>query len=280
MRYRGIKIGTVTDISIDPDDPAKVLTIVEIDGDVPIRQGDEASLALQGITGIAYVGIDGAQAGDPPLKAEKGRKRPVIPSRPSGIEQIFAGAPELLGKAIEVTDNLTKLLGEENQQSISGILADMKVLTGTLAGQETSINSVLLSLESSAADIAATMQEARKLVARTDAVIDDATETLAVGRGALVGIDQIVTRDAGALIDELRQASRDLAAVTGVMARVAENNEEDLDSFAADGLGEFRRFITEGRLLIASLSRLTERLESGGAQSLLGLQGAEVERDK
>ncbi|WP_416900269.1 MAG: MlaD family protein [Minwuia sp.] len=280
VRYRGIRIGSVTDIGLDPEDPSKALTVVEVDGKTPIREGDVATLKPQGITGVVFVNIEGAEAGAKPLREISDERIPVIPSKKGDIEILFASAPELLDKAIRVTDNLARILGPENQQSIQGILADLKTLTGTISGQKASIDNVLKSLESSAADIAATMQEARKVVGRVDVVLDDASETLAVGRGALAGIDQMVTRDGGAMLGELKQASADLAAVTGALARIVENNEGDLDSFANDGLWEFRRFINEGRLLIASISRLTERLESGGAQSLLGVQGSEVERDK
>jgi len=278
VRYRGIKIGSVTSIAIDPDNPARVLTTVEVDGTTRLREGDVARLALQGITGIAYVNVEGATGRSPPLTAPPGGGNPVIPSAPSNIEKLFAGAPELLAQAITVTERLGQMLGDDNQQSIKGILADLKVVTGTLSGQENRVDNVLTSLESSAADIAATMQQARVLVTRATGAIDDVTETMAVGRGALVGIDQVITQDAGALIAELRQTNRDLSLITSSLGKVVDNNHENLDSFVQDGLGEFRRFITEGRLLIASLSRLTERLETGGAGSLLGLQGAEEER--
>jgi len=278
VRYRGIRIGNVTDIRIDPEDPSKVLTRVEIGGDAPIRKGDVASLALQGITGIAYINIDGAQAGAPPLASVSRRGIPVIPSKQSNIEKLFSSAPELLTKAIEVTDNLARLLGDDNQASIAGILADLKTLTGTLAGQENRVDNVLISLESSAADIAATMSATRELVGRVDVLLDDASETLAVGRGAISGIDQVITHDVGGLIRELKTASENLNAITTTLARVTANNEEELDSFATDGLADLRRFVNEGRLLFASISRLTERLESGGAQSLLGVRGAVEER--
>jgi phospholipid/cholesterol/gamma-HCH transport system substrate-binding protein len=278
VRYRGIKIGSVTDIVIDPDDPARVLATVEIDGETPIREGDVASLQLQGITGVAYVNIDGARAGSEPLTAAEGRQRPVIPSRRSEIERLFAGAPELLNRAISVTERLAEVLDEDNQQSISGILADLKTVTGALAGDGVRIESILVSLESSAADIAQTMQEARRIAGRMDGVLDDATETLAVGRGALAGIDQVVTHDAGALIAELRATNLELYGIAETFSGVVADNEEQIESFATDGLGETQRLITEARLLIASLARVVERLETDGAQSLFGVQGAVEER--
>ncbi len=279
VRYRGIKIGSVTDIQIDPDNPVRVLTQVEIKGDVTIRQGDVAQLALQGITGIAYVNVEGATGRSPPLEPPSTGGNPIIPSAPSNIEKLFQSAPQLLSQAIEVTDRLARLLDDDNRESIAGILADLKSVTGALAGQDNRVESVLMSLESSASDIALTMKAARQLVGKVDTSLDDLSETMAVGRGAMVGFDQSINLGGGALITELRQTNRDLAAMTGALGTVLGNNEENLDSFVNDGLGEFRRFVTEARLLIASLSRLTERLETGGAGSLLGLPGATEERN-
>lgn len=278
VRYRGIKIGSVTAINIDRRDPSQVRTQVEIDNELPIREGDVATLKLQGITGVAYVNIEGAAAKSPPLTAPPLAERPIIPSAPSDIEKLFSGAPELLTRAILVTERLADLLGDENQQSVAGILKDLKVVTGTLAGQDARIDSVLKSLESSAGDIAATMKSARELAERSSVVIDDATETLAVARGAISGVDQVVSKDGGALIGELRQTNREVEQMVSTLNTMLQSNQEYINSFASDGLGEFQRFITEARLLIASLSRLTERLEAGGAQSLLGNEGAVVER--
>lgn len=280
VRYRGIKVGSVTDIRIDPDDPTRVRTVVEIGEEVPIREGDIATLKLQGITGVAYVNIEGASARSPQLTAPPLASRPIIPSAPSDIEKLFSGAPELLSRAILVTEQLTELLGSDNQDSISGILSDLKTVTGTLAGQDMRIDSVLRSLDSSAADIAATMKSARALVERSSGVIDDTEETLAVARGAMAGVDQVVTRDGRALIGELRQTNRDLGEMMSTLNGLLQSNEDYLSSFANDGLGEFQRFVTEARLLIASLSRLAERLETGGAQSLFGNEGAVVDRDQ
>lgn len=278
VRYRGIKIGSVTDIVIDPRDPSQVKTTVEIDEDVLIREGDVATLKLQGITGVAYVNIEGAAAKSPPVKAPPLAERPIIPSAPSDIEKLFSGAPELLTRAILVTERLADLLGQENQESVSGILTDLKTVTGTLAGQDMRIDSVLKSLDESAADIAATMKAARELVESSSGVIADTKETLSVARGAIAGVDQVVSKDAGQLLSELRATNQEIGEMMSTLNGLLQDNEQYLSSFANDGLGEFQRFITEARLLVASLSRLTERLEAGGAQSLFGNEGAVVER--
>ncbi|MDF1720192.1 MAG: MlaD family protein [Minwuia sp.] len=270
VRYRGIRIGRVGDIEIDSDDPSQVRATVEISNNLVIKEGDVARLKLQGITGVAFVSIEGAVAGSPPLGTPPLAKRPIIPSAPSELEKLFSGAPELLGRAIVVTERLADLLGEDNQAQFAGILADLKVLTGTLASQQAGIANTLQAMERSAASVASAASKA-------DALIDDMAETMSVARGAMIGIDQTVSRDLGALIAELRATNQDMAGVMASANRIVQRAEEPLVGFTQDGLGEAQRFITEARLMVAAISRLTERLETGGAQTLLGVEGAEVD---
>ena len=57
--YRGIPVGRVADIRIDPADVETVLVAVDLERDTPIKEDTVASLELQGLTGIAYVQLEG-----------------------------------------------------------------------------------------------------------------------------------------------------------------------------------------------------------------------------
>ena len=45
VKYRGITVGEVTSISIDPTDVTRVLVTIEIEAETPVRVGDEYSPA-------------------------------------------------------------------------------------------------------------------------------------------------------------------------------------------------------------------------------------------
>ena len=49
--YRGIPVGRVAEIRIDPDNVENVLVTVEIDRETPIKQDTVATLEMQGLTG-------------------------------------------------------------------------------------------------------------------------------------------------------------------------------------------------------------------------------------
>jgi phospholipid/cholesterol/gamma-HCH transport system substrate-binding protein len=53
--YRGIPVGRVADIRINPDNVEAVLVTIEVDRETPIKEDTVATLEFQGLTGIAYV---------------------------------------------------------------------------------------------------------------------------------------------------------------------------------------------------------------------------------
>ena len=78
VQYRGIPVGAVTGMRIDPENVERVLVTIEIRAETPIKTDTQATLALQGITGVAYVQLTGGTQDAPFLTAERGQKRPVI----------------------------------------------------------------------------------------------------------------------------------------------------------------------------------------------------------
>ncbi|MDO8902802.1 MAG: MlaD family protein, partial [Phenylobacterium sp.] len=57
VHFNGIKVGEVTDISLDRTNPSRVISRIRVNSDVPIRVDSYATLEPQGITGLNYVQI-------------------------------------------------------------------------------------------------------------------------------------------------------------------------------------------------------------------------------
>jgi len=279
VRYRGIRVGEVVDISIDPADPARVQTLVEIDGSVPIRQGDVAKLTAQGITGLAFINIQGALAKNAPLTPVQGQEYAEIPSQASDLEKLFSDTPQLINRAILVAERLADFLGQDNQQNVQNILADVSAITRALADQQGRIDRVLAALEGASSDVSKTLASARNVADRSVTLVDEAGKTMRGVRQAAGTFNSVMGRDVKTLVAELRASNRDLKKLLGSASGLVGDNSSAIEDFATDGLGDVRRLVTEARLLVASMQRVMERLETGGAQSLLGLEGAEVKAE-
>lgn len=267
VRYRGLKVGSVISIRIDPDDPTRARVRVEIDSRTPIREGDTAALRLQGITGVSFVDIEGASADSPPLTAKAAEEVPVIPSRPSQIDRLVQGAPQLINRATVLVEQITLLFNEDNRSLITGLLSDLKTLTGTLASRRENLERIIDNMDQASADIAVTVASLNELARKAELVLDESQGAFADLRGLLGNTDAMVEADLRPLIADIRGTAKSLSALAANANAILSQNKDTLNEFASDGLNEFTRFITETRLLVAGLTRIVDRFESDGARA-------------
>jgi phospholipid/cholesterol/gamma-HCH transport system substrate-binding protein len=256
--YRGIPVGRVGDIRIDPDDVETVLVTVEVERATPIKADTVATLEFQGLTGIAYVQLRGGTQASARLDPNA-RTPPRIASRRSALERVFESTPELLARTVAVVDRLSLLLTDENMASLAGILRNVETVTATLAERSAEVDAVLAGAAEMSGEIQGTAAELRQL----------ATDL----RHLTGRLDQQIDGVGGALGDtfsELRGAASSTAGAAGRLEQILGELEQPVDDFAATGLYEFTQLIGETRLLVAALSRITKEFERDPAGFLIG----------
>ncbi|MBR7801695.1 MlaD family protein [Undibacterium fentianense] len=124
VRYKGIKVGKVTDIDFDPKVPGQLLLSLDIVSDTPITQSTFASLGYQGVTGIAYIELDddGSQPAavirDPQLGAR-------IPLRPGLLQEVEKRGLAILSQTEEISRSLNRLLSLDNQKILTNTVQQM-----------------------------------------------------------------------------------------------------------------------------------------------------------
>jgi len=260
VEYRGIPVGGVVDMRIDPENVERVLVTIEVAAGTPIREDTEATLALQGITGLSFIQLTGGTQQSPPLRPPSGRDRAVIPSHPSQLSALIDAAPELLERTINVVAQLEKLLSEGNLKSISNTLGNLETVTGDMVASGDEIESMLK-------EGAATMAELRTVTERASVV-------MASIQGDVGGL----AKETRLVLAEVRKAVARMAVASDEIATFLSDNRGPLSDFSGTGLYEFSQLMAEARVLVAALSRLTEQIERDPARFLFGdqQQGVEV----
>ncbi len=108
----------------------------------------------------------------------------MIPTKPGGLGEILTNAPLLLERLATLTERLTLLLSDENQASISGILANTERLTDNLADASPQ-------LERTLAEMQATLRQANM--------------SLAAFEKTMQSTDALLSRDGSSLATQLRE---------------------------------------------------------------------------
>lgn len=131
VRYRGIRVGKVTDISLDPDDRANILVSIAVDEEVPLTRGTVAKLNYQGVTGIAHILLLDAGRDLEALAAGDG-KPPRITMVPSLLDELDHSGPAALKQAQQLMASANAMFGEGNQRHLSATLANLETASAQL----------------------------------------------------------------------------------------------------------------------------------------------------
>lgn len=115
VRYRGLDVGKVDDISFDPKVPGQILVHISVKADTPITRSTYGVLGYQGVTGIAYVQLD--DDGTNPVKVPSSKQQIArIEMRPSLLDNLQSKGLAILVQTEALTKRFNTLLEPENQK--------------------------------------------------------------------------------------------------------------------------------------------------------------------
>ena len=208
VQFNGIRVGSVTGISLDTLDSSRVIARARVTSDVPIRVDSFAMLEPQGITGVNYVQIT---AGTPTLQllkrvVPKGTV-PRIRSEPSMLSDLLDNGGNVLVRAVEALDRVNRVLSEDNIKSISGMLDDVEAATAELREHKAIIADARRALQS--ADHAA--QQVGELAASGNALVNGDGRQLVAKLGNAATDIEAAAKDLRTLMDRLEGPTGDFA---------------------------------------------------------------------
>ncbi len=248
LKYRGVDVGQVRQISIDKKNPERVRLLLDIEEGTPVKTDTVAVLSMQGLTGLAFVDLTGGSKNALELQAAPGQRYPEIKVGPSLLLRlqtvVTTGQTELVEVAQElknVAKRFEALLDEDNQKTIANTLNHIERITGALAAQIDGIDNDLEQVEAILANTARMSQELPALV-----------QHLKNGFAALEGA-------VGAVND-----------TTHSFNRLITTTHQDLSRFSQETLAQGGPLLTELRQSSETLRRLTQELERAPNMLLLG----------
>ncbi len=170
VKYRGIDVGKVVKLGINPKNTEQVRVVISVDKNTPIKTSTVAKLTAQGITGLSYINLSLGDKNSPLLlKPPPGEKYPVIKSVPSFFESFQTSFGNLYNKLSKTLDHIDTLLEEKNQKQFSSLLAQSSEffsrLNKTLNDESIRhIHSTVRHLDSITAQVERTMPKVDALV--------------------------------------------------------------------------------------------------------------------
>src|SRR3990170_777848 len=124
VRYRGVEVGRVESIRIDPGINGDIHIRIGVTEGTPVTKSTFARLGYQGVTGLAYVALDDNGDSKELLKSAS-RKVAEIPLRRS----IMDTGEDLIAAFGEIAARVNALLDEDNQKAVRRALAGLEKAT-------------------------------------------------------------------------------------------------------------------------------------------------------
>ncbi|MDB2562791.1 MlaD family protein [Sulfurimonas sp.] len=122
VKYRGISVGKVTELNINPNNSEQVQVMIKILKTTPIKVDTVAKLTAQGITGLSYINLSLGGRESDNLTLVEGNKLPIIKTVPSFFENFESSLGSMSTKLSSTLTQTEKLLNDDNQQQVSLLL--------------------------------------------------------------------------------------------------------------------------------------------------------------
>jgi phospholipid/cholesterol/gamma-HCH transport system substrate-binding protein len=202
----GIRVGSVEDIEVSPDDLKKVRVGIAVKGDTPIHADTKAMLQMAGITGLKVIDLRGGSLTAPrlPPGSQIAQGDTTLDKLERQAKTIVDQSEQLMKKATQVVDNLATVT-----DPMSEIVANARTTSANLAGASAGLDGMVRENRTALRSTIATLGESAK---SAQAVIDGQVTQLLTNASDLVAEMKGLVRDNGgslrAAVADLRQASR------------------------------------------------------------------------
>ncbi len=255
VKYNGVDVGKVRHIQLDPSNPERVQLIFAIERGTPIKVDTVAVLKTQGLTGIAYVELDGGAKNAAPLLVTGQQKYPVIQTKPSLSTRLENILTTVLAKLDNTSSNIDSLFNRENQVAFKSALADIAIVSKTIAARKTEIDAGIVNAARAADNTANATKKLNLTLDQIEPVINQLNVTIAQINRSAIAIEK----------------AGDAAATASTNAgKAAESVGADISGYTKQTLPEVHRLLGELNALSVSLKRLIEQTERDPASLLRG----------
>lgn len=261
VRYRGVDVGQVESIRLDPNNPDRVDVVLGIERGTPIRRDTIATLSTRGLTGVASVELSGGGQ-SLPLEKEPDQDLPVIQAGPSLVTRLDDGFNNLVNNFDALSKRLEHLLNDQNQTALTETLQNLSVITGAVANHSDNLRQTLENV----ATFTHTLAQRSERIGR-------ALDQLAT---ALESTDELTTqfqatlREVQASAQSVRNAANNITKTSQSFTQLAGEGRQELQRLSQNTVPELDTLLVQANELMIVLQRLAGMLEQNPRALLLG----------
>jgi phospholipid/cholesterol/gamma-HCH transport system substrate-binding protein len=249
VTFSGVPVGQVSQISLLPNRPEFVWVRIDVNQQTPVLQGTSAQIHGVGFTGVSEIQLTGAERGRPPIQQIGPQGCPVIPATSGGISALLNSAPELIDRIQRLTERLTELLSDKNQNSIADILENIDATTAELRKRAPEMGQTIADIQIAAHNAGIAANNVAALSANANNLVTEQ------GRPAVENLNKAIT--------SAQHAADSLDAMIT-------DARPGVQNFSKETLPEANKLVHDLRSLSQSLKGVSDRINHQGIGGALG----------
>ena len=292
VTFNGIKVGEVTEVSLLPQDPRRVIAQIKVEPATPLRADTRARLDSAMLTGVSVIALSGGNADAPALKPGQNGEPPTIFADSSDIQDMMAAAKQIAQRADDVLQRLDKVVAG-NEGAINRTLANVEAFSKTLADAGPSIAGLVKAVDgerlnhviqnadrfsgalaNASPDIEAGLHDARALAAKLSASADRIDGVLKGAEGVLGSASG---QQGSSTFTEVREAAISVRDAGRAFRTLSENLDKrtaniatSFNRLSGSGRREVEALSTDGQRTLGALNRTVKSLERDPSQVIFG----------
>jgi phospholipid/cholesterol/gamma-HCH transport system substrate-binding protein len=202
VKMRGIRIGMVTDFDFvsKPDEAVRV--VIKVSEQAPIREGAEAYVKRNVVTGLATIEITNPPDHAPFLTAvPAGEEYPVIAEGSSELDKVASAVSQMAENGAQVLDKMNELLSDQNQANFSKTLANLQQISDHLVGSRQSLEAAVQGIRDASDEFRFAGASITQAATRAEGSITD------VGQNA-----QVALKEAAHALENMQNEAQQISA--------------------------------------------------------------------
>ncbi len=142
VKYRGVDVGAIESIRINPENSEEVELLLKVDKHTPVKEDSFAVLEFHGLTGLAFIELQGGSKDSPRLMPTPDEP-PVIESAPSTFSRLNDSLPDIALNLLQALDRINTLLSHENLSNYNALLKNSAEITASIKNYDDELESLL-----------------------------------------------------------------------------------------------------------------------------------------
>lgn len=267
VKLRGVHVGQVTRIRLNPDNVEQVKVTLLLEEDTPVKEDTAAILQMQGITGMKFVELlEGTR------EAKRLAPEGYIRAGESLVAKVTDRAESMTEKADKVLDNLLALTGPDNQAAVADTLQHVAAMTQQINNMSANLTEIIANindlLSENKGPIHGVLSSAEDVTQRVNTMIGNANALIVDLRRTIQGVElqrvvsgidetnrmiqgQFAEVNIGGTINDVTVTLASMQLVLEQLTRMMGQNQDELRAtmynlrLATQSIKEFSRSLEE-----------------------------------